>query len=129
MKATTSLLIFLISFTFFIPIFSIIRIKSSLFPKISDIVGNPQRFENKFVILKVKPGGWSCPVNKSTSIPPVFSRSATMIYDDSGCLYGAGKIIYGKLLVPEKHKIYEPGNETLIIIGVIKISNGIPYIS
>lgn len=99
-------------------------------PKIADIIDNPKEYENKNVILVVHPGGWSCPPQKATTIPEGFSRSATMIYDDTGCLYGDGDILVGKVLSPEIHTINAPGNESIIIKGKVKLDrNEIPFIS
>lgn len=99
-------------------------------PTISEIIKNPHQFQDKTVILTVHPGGWSCPSKNSTSIPEGFSRSSTMIYDSTGCLYGSGDILVGKLLVPEVHPINIPGKETITIQGVIRLDkNNIPFIT
>jgi len=99
-------------------------------PMILDIINNPEKYENKTVIIAVHPGGWVCPPKKSTLLPEGFSRSATMIYDDTGCLYGDGDILVGKVLSPETHTIATPGNETIVIKGKVKLDkNKIPFIS
>jgi len=99
-------------------------------PMILDIINNPEKYENKTVIIAVHPGGWVCPPKKSTPLPEGFSRSATMIYDDTGCLYGDGDILVGKVLSPETHTIATPGNETIVIKGKVKLDkNKIPFIS
>jgi len=99
-------------------------------PKMIDIINNPEKYENKTVIMAVHPGGWGCPYGKATPIPDGFSRSATMIYDDTGCLYGDGNILVGKVLSPKVHRIYAPGNETIVIKGKIKLDkNDIPFIN
>ena len=99
-------------------------------PTIEEIIDNPAMFQDKDVILAVHPGGWSCPPGKSTSIPEGFSRSAMMIYDDTGCLYGDGDILVGKVLSPEVHTINTPGNETIIVKGKVKLDkNKIPYLA
>ena len=67
------------------------------------------------VIIAVHPGGWICPSKKSTPLPEGFSRSATVFYDDTGCLYGNGNILIGKVLSPDTHTIATPGNETIVI--------------
>jgi len=99
-------------------------------PMIIDIINNPEKYENKTVIIAVHPGGWSCPSGKSTRIPEAegFSRSSTMIYDNTGCLYGGGDILVGNF-VPELHKFMAPGNETIVIKGKIKLDkNKTPFI-
>ncbi len=99
-------------------------------PTISEIIGNPKKYENQTVIIAVHPGGWVCPNKKSTQIPEGFSRSATMVYDDTGCLYGNGDVLVGKVLSPEVHTITTPGNESIVIEGVVKLDkNGVPFIS
>ena len=101
-------------------------------PKIEEIIDNPKKYENKRVILAVHPGGWSCPHGKATRIPEAkgFSRSSTMVYDDTGCLYGSGDILLGKILVPEIHTLPTPGNETIVIEGKIKLDkNNVPFIT
>ncbi len=98
-------------------------------PKISEILDSPREFENKKVVLAVHPAGWVCH-GKSTPIPAGFSRSATMVYDDTGCLYGDGDILVGRILSPEIHRMNEPGNETIVVEGKIMLDKtGIPYIS
>jgi len=98
-------------------------------PSIIEIINNPEEYENKTVILAVHPGGWGCPPKKSTLHPEGFSKSATMIYDDTGCLYGNGDILVGKILSPEVHPINIPGNETIVIKGKVKLDkNSIPFI-
>lgn len=98
-------------------------------PTIGEIIDKPEEFENKKVILAVHPGGWGCPSKKSTAIPEGFSRSATMIYDDTGCLYGNGDILVGKILSPEVHTINVPGEETIVVEGKIKLDkNNIPFL-
>ncbi|HIP92411.1 MAG TPA: hypothetical protein EYH25_03030, partial [Thermotoga sp.] len=67
-------------------------------PKIVEILDNPKEYENKTVILAVHPSGWRCPCEKSTPIPEGFSRSATMIHDDTGCIYGMVEILVGRIL-------------------------------
>jgi len=101
-------------------------------PKIAEIIENPEKYENKTVIMAVHPGGWGCPPGKATRIPEAegFSRSSTMIYDDTGCLYGSKDILIGKILVPEIHTLPIPGNETIVIKGKVKLDkNKIPFIS
>jgi len=99
-------------------------------PKIIEIINNPEKYENKTVIIKAHPGGWSCPNEKAAQLPEGFSRSATMIYDDTGCLYGKGDILVGKILSQNTHDINAPGNETIIIKGRIKLDkNTIPFIT
>lgn len=99
-------------------------------PKIADIIENPEKYENKTIIIAVHPGGWSCPHGKTTELPQNLSMSATMIYDDTGCLYGYGDTLAGKILVPENHLLWEPGNETIVIKGKVKLDkNKIPFIS
>ena len=99
-------------------------------PTISEIINKPDDFEGKTVILKVHPGGWSCPNGKATNIPEGFNRSATMIYDGTGCLYGNGEVLIGKILSPELHLINAPGRETIIIKGKIRVDkNGTPFVS
>jgi len=98
-------------------------------PTISEIIDNPEKFEHKTVLLTVHPGGWGCPARKSTPIPAGFSRSATMIYDNTGCLYGSGNIITGEILSPEIHPINIPGNEMIVIEGKIKLDrNKTPFL-
>jgi len=36
-----------------------------------------------------------------------------MIYDDTGCLYGGGDILVGKVFSPEIYTITTPGNESI----------------
>jgi len=101
-------------------------------PKIAKIIENPEKYENKTVIMAVHPGGWGCPPGNATKIPEAedFSRSSTMVYDDTGCLYGSGDILLGKILVPEIHTLSTPGNETIVIKGKVKLDkNKIPFIS
>ncbi len=99
-------------------------------PTISEIIAEPWRFANRRVILEVHPGGWSCPPGKSTPIPLGLSRSATMVYDSTGCLYGSGDILIGKILSPELHTANIPGKETIVMDGKIRLDNrGIPFIS
>ena len=99
-------------------------------PTISEIINNPNRFNGNTVLLAVHPGGWSCPSKKGTAIPEGFSRSATMVYDSTGCLYGNGSILAGKILSPEIHSINVPGKETIIIEGKIQLDkNDIPFIT
>ena len=101
-------------------------------PKIGEIIDNPKKYENKKVILTVHPGGWSCPLGKVTGIPEAegFSRSSTMVYDDTGCLYGSGDILLGKILVPEIHTSSTSGNETIVIEGRVKLDkNNVPFIT
>lgn len=104
--------------------------EKTLQPTIGEIISQPKQFKNKKVILTVHPGGWSCPVKKSTPIPEGFSRSATMVYDDSGCLYGGANILVGKILSPDVHPINAPGQETITEEGVIKLDkNGVPFLA
>jgi len=99
-------------------------------PEIGQIIDNPKKYANKNIILSVHPGGWSCPSKKSTAIPEGFSRSATMIYDSTGCLYGNGDILIGKILSPELHTINVPGNETIVMEGKVKLDkNNVPFIT
>lgn len=98
-------------------------------PSVIDIINNPERYENKLVIMAVHPGGWGCPSKNSTPLPEGFSRSAFMIYDDTGCLYGGGDVLVGKVLAPELHTINVPGKETIVIEGKVKLDNNkIPFI-
>ena len=102
-------------------------------PKIAEIIDDPAKFENKTVLLTVHPGGWSCSSGKSTIIPEAegFSRSSTMVYDDTGCLYHRGEIlVVGKVLAPELHLAHRSSKETIVIKGKIKLDkNKVPYIS
>ena len=99
-------------------------------PTIGEIISQPKAFEDKKIILAVHPGGWSCPVSESTVIPEGFSRSAMMVYDNTGCLYGGGDILVGKILSPDVHPVNIPGPETLIEEGIIKLDkNGVPFLS
>ena len=96
---------------------------------IADILNNPSHFVDKTVELTVHPAGWSCPVNKTTELPEVLSRSAFMVYDSSGCIYGTWNITSGKIRT-DLHPIYEPGNETIKIRAIVRISpKGVPYLS
>ena len=98
-------------------------------PTISEIIDNPNQFNGATVLLGVHPGGWSCPLKKATAIPEGFSRSATMVYDNTGCLYGNGNILVGKILSPEVHPINVSGNEIIIIEGKIQLDkNDVPFI-
>ncbi|NIA03940.1 MAG: hypothetical protein GWP09_01140 [Nitrospiraceae bacterium] len=98
-------------------------------PTVAEIIDNPNKFLGKIVLLAVHPGGWSCPANKSTSLPYGFSRSAMVIYDNTGCLYGNGTVLIGRILSPEIHTINVPGNETIIVEGIIQLDkDGIPYL-
>ena len=100
-------------------------------PRIIDIINNPEKYQNKTVIIAVHPGGWGCPPGKITRIPEAegFSRSSTTLYDDTGCLYGGGDILVGKF-VPELHKFMAPGKETIVIKGKVKLDkNKTPFIS
>jgi len=99
-------------------------------PRMIDIIENPEKYEDKTVIMAVHPGGWGCPPGKATPIPAGFSRSAIMIYDNTGCLYGGGDILIGKILSPEVHTINTPGNETIVIKAKVKLDkNNIPFIA
>lgn len=98
-------------------------------PRIIDIINDPEHYENKSVIMRVHPGGWSCPPGRATPLPEHLSRSATMLYDDTGCLYGGGTLLVGKILSPEVHTIMTPGNETIIIEGKVRLDKNIPFLS
>ena len=53
-----------------------------------------------------------------------------MIYDDTGCLYGGGDILVGKVFSPETHTITTPGNKIIVIKGKVRLDkNKIPLIS
>lgn len=98
-------------------------------PKIIDIINNSKKYNNKTVILTVHPWWWSCPSKNTTLLPIGFNRSATMVYDNSGCIYWNWNILVGKILVPDLHTINTPWKETIIIKGKIKLDkNNTPFL-
>ncbi len=98
--------------------------------RVGDVLDSPQDFAGKRVLLVVSPGGWGCPVKRRTPLPRALSRSATTFYDPTGCIYGDGRLVAGRILSPEVHPIYEPGEEVVVVVGRVRLDRaGIPYLS
>ena len=97
--------------------------------RVGDILDSPKDYAGKRVLLVVSPGGWGCPVKRSTPHPEDLSRSAMTVYDSTGCIYGSGMLIAGRVLSPDVHPIYMPGEEKIVIVGRVKVDRrGVPYI-
>lgn len=56
---------------------------------IGDILSNPQLYQGKEVTLNGKYGGWGGGQCNNTGAIAMKTRSDTIIYDDTGCIYMA----------------------------------------
>ena len=98
--------------------------------RVGHILDSPKAYAGKKVLLVVSPGGWGCPVKRGTPLPGVLSRSAMTLYDSTGCIYGSGRYVAGRILSPEAHPIYSPGEEKVVVVGRVRLDGkGIPYLS
>lgn len=94
-------------------------------PRFSEIIMRPSEFENKTVILEAEPSGWMCKSKLSTKIPSKLSRSAVMIDDGTGCLYGSWTVISGKV----QENIFNTSTNWIIILARVKVDNStVPYL-
>ncbi len=94
-------------------------------PRFSEIIMRPYEFENKTIISEAKPSGWMCESKLSTKIPNKLSRSAVMIDDGTGCLYGSWTAISGK----SSRSILNTSTNKIIILARIKVDNNtVPYL-
>jgi len=97
--------------------------------RVGDILNTPEKYVGKRVLLVVSPGGWTCPVKRETPHPEDLSRSAMTVYDSTGCIYGSGTLIAGRILSPNIHPIYMPGEEKIVVVGRVKVDRkGVPYV-
>ncbi len=97
--------------------------------RVGDILDSPKAYAGKRVLLVVSPGGWGCPVGRGTPLPSDLSRSATTLYDPTGCIYGTGRIVAGRFLSPEAHPVYRPGREVVVVVGRVRLApDGVPYL-
>ncbi len=53
---------------------------------------NIDKYNGKYVIVRVKPNGWTCP-HYFLNLPPSFDRGAIVYYDEYGCIYGREIIV------------------------------------
>ncbi len=98
--------------------------------RVGDILDSPESYAGRKVLLVASPGGWGCPVKRRTRLPLDLSRSAITLYDPTGCIYGTGVIIAGRILSPDAHPIYGPGKEKVVVVGRVRLDReGTPYLS
>lgn len=94
-------------------------------PRFSEIIMRPSEFRNKTIISEAEPSGWMCKSRLSTNIPYNFSRSAVMINDGTGCLYGSWAVILGKA----QGSIFNTSTNKIIILTRVRIDNNtVPYL-
>jgi len=96
--------------------------------RVRDILGEPERYAGRRVILYVSPGGWSCPHDEAPPYPSVLSRSARILYDESGCIYASGYRVLAGRVLSEIHPIYAPGRERLTVLARVGSHGGMPYL-
>ena len=95
-------------------------------PRFSEIIMRPSEFRNKTIISEAEPSGWMCRSKLSTRIPNKLSRSAVMIDDGTGCLYGSWTVISGKV----QESIFNTSKNRLTILARVKVDNsGVPYLN
>lgn len=97
-------------------------------PKIGDIVSNPNLYNGKTVAIGGKFGGWSGNLSCDYGNMTMKTRSDTIIYDETGCLY-----MTGNFTVLYKEKELDPWNRdnvggNLTIKAVVSLINGKPIL-
>lgn len=94
-------------------------------PKIREIISNPKIYEGNTIVIEGKFGGWSgnltCDYNKMV----MKTRSDTIIYDETGCLYMTRGV--------KGLKELDPANETnigenLTILAIVGLIDGKPIL-
>lgn len=97
-------------------------------PKMGDIISNPKLYEGKAVVIEGKFGGWSGSLPCDYSNMAMKTRSDTIIYDETGCLYMTGgvEVLY-------KEKELDPWNKTNVggdikIKAVVSLIDGKPIL-
>ena len=98
--------------------------------KIGDIISNPSAYEGKTVIISGRYGGWSDSLPCNYSNMAMKTRSDTIVYDDTGCLYMTGDV---KIIEKEENVTLNPWNNVSIgskikVKGVIKLIDGKPIL-
>lgn len=107
---------------------SCVREEAKEKPKIIDIISNPRLYEGKTVVVEGKFGGWSGgPVGCNKNLVGA-TRSDTLIYDDTSCLY-----MTGEFEVLYKEKELNPWDKTnvggrLKIRAIVSLIDGKPIL-
>lgn len=92
------------------------------------IMANPQEFIGKTVVLEGKFGGWGGELSCDYSNLAMKTKSDTILYDDTGCIYMTGEL---KILSQEKNlDPSDPSNigSSLKVEGVVSLIDGKPIL-
>lgn len=95
---------------------------------IGEIISNPNLYEGKTVIIDGKFGGWSGNLSCDYENMAMKTRSDTIIYDETGCLYMSGELVvlYKEKELDPRDKDNVGGN--LKIKAVVNLLDGKPIL-
>ena len=100
--------------------------------KLGDIISNPSLYDGKTVIIEGKFGGWGGNFACNNENIVLYTKSDSIIYDDSGCLYMIARASSG-IEILYKEKQLDPMDQSNIggnitIKAVVSLIDGKPIL-